>query len=314
MDKSSKIFVAGGQTSVGVALIKRLINSGYTNLVGVGAEHPVLSDAYAVERFFADATPAYVFLVGGMSGGIALNQERPADLMLDNLLTECHVIHSAHRHKITKLLYLASSCIYPRESPQPIKEEFLLNGPLESTNQSYAVAKIAGLTLCRSYRYQHGDDFIVGVPANFYGPNDDFSLDNSHVIAALIRKTHEGKKHVSPKMSVWGTGTPEREFIFVEDLADACVFLMDNYEDGEPINIAGGAVISIKELAVRIKEIVGYDGNLEFDTTKPDGMQLKGLDSTKLRALGWNPNTSLNEGLASTYRWYKNNVKVGVGS
>ena len=239
-----------------------------------------------------------------------MNQQRPAELMIDNLLVECNIIDAAYRHKVTKLLYLASSCVYPRDCPQPIGEDSLFNGPLEPTNQAYAVAKIAGIELCRAYNQQYGVNFITGIPANAFGPGDDFSLEDSHVIAALIRKMHDTKEANGPVVPVWGSGAPRREFIFVDDLADACLFLMEHYDAPESINIAGGAVVSIRELAELIKEVIGYSGGLEFEGTKPDGMPMKVLDPGRLRAMGWEPKTSLRSGLVATYSWFSDMRKT----
>jgi len=286
--------------------------SGYTDVIGKPGEGPSLNNAAEVDVFFAGALPEYVLLVAGKSGGIAMNQQNPAELMIDNLLVECNVIHAAHRHGVKKLLYLASSCVYPRGCPQPITEESLLTGPLEPTNEAYALAKLAGIGLCRAYNQQYGANFITGIPANVFGPHDDFSLDNSHVIAALIRKTHESKVNGAGSVQVWGSGNPRREFIFVEDLADACLFLMDNYDSPAPINIAGGTVLSIRQLAELIKQVIGYTGQLEFDATMPDGMPMKGLDGSRLTALGWMPSTSLEPGLRATYEWFMKTQMTGT--
>ena len=312
MEKTAKIYVAGGETALGKSLLNRLAQAGYKHIVGSGGGEPSLDNASYVEAFFAETNPQYVFLVAGKSGGIAMNQHRPAELMIDNLLVECNVIDAAYRHKVTKLLYLASSCVYPRDCPQPIGEDSLLNGPLEPTNQAYAVAKIAGIELCRAYNQQYGANFITGVPANVFGPGDDFSLEDSHVIAALIRKIHDTKEVNGPTVGVWGSGAPRREFIFVDDLADACVYLMDHYDAPEPINIAGGAVVSIRELAELIKEIIGYSGALEFDGSKPDGMPIKALDSSRIKTMGWEPETSLRSGLVATYGWFSDMRKANA--
>ena len=310
MKKTANIYVAGGETALGKALLNRLAKAGYTNVVGSGNGEPSLNNASQVEAFFAETNLQYVFLVAGKSGGIAMNQQRPAELMIDNLLVECNIIDAAYRHKVTKLLYLASSCVYPRDCPQPIGEDSLFNGPLEPTNQAYAVAKIAGIELCRAYNQQYGVNFITGIPANAFGPGDDFSLEDSHVIAALIRKMHDTKEANGPVVPVWGSGAPRREFIFVDDLADACLFLMEHYDAPESINIAGGAVVSIRELAELIKEVIGYSGGLEFEGTKPDGMPMKVLDPGRLRAMGWEPKTSLRSGLVATYSWFSDMRKT----
>jgi GDP-L-fucose synthase len=303
VEKDARIYVAGGQTLIGSALLYRLEQAGYTDVVG-GTNEPILTDSWQVEAFFATTRPEYVFLAAGRSGGISANQRYPADLMRDNLLVECNVIHSANRHRVRKLLYLGSSCSYPRLAPQPMGEESLLTGPLEPTNEAYAVAKIAGIKLCQAYRQQYGAPFLSAIPANAFGPGDDFSLEESHVIAALLRKMHEAKVRRRPEVKVWGSGTPRREFIYVRDLADACVFLMDHYDSPEPINLGAGADLSIRELAEAVQETVGYRGRLEFDASKPDGMPRKALDSSKLSRLGWRPQARFQDALAETYAWY----------
>lgn len=307
MDKQAKIYVAGGQTLVGEAILRQLANQGYGNIVGQPGQEPELTDVRSVDDFFAQHRPAYVFLAAGKSGGIQANQTYPATLMLDNLLVACHVIHAAHRHSVSKLLYLASSCSYPRNSPQPMQVESLLTGTLEPTNESYAVAKLAGIKLCEAYRKQYGSDFIVGIPANPFGIGDDFSLEDSHVIPALIRKMHEAKLQGESQVTLWGTGIPRREFIFADDLADACLFVMGHYSDLSPINLGGGTDLSIRELAAVIKTVVGFTGDLCFDATKPDGMPLKALNSNPLLALGWQAKTSLEEAITETYRWWLQN-------
>ena len=304
MEKQAKVFVAGGATLIGAAFLHQLDQQGYTNVVGRPGEEPDLTDAPQVEAFFAKAKPEYIFLVAGKSGGIAANQKYPAELMLDNLLVASHVIHSAYCHKIKKLLYLASSCSYPKHCSQPMQVEALLTGPLEPTSEAYAVAKIAGIKLCQAYRQQYGANFISGIPANIFGPGDDFSLENSHVIGALICKMHEAKALGTESVEIWGTGVPRREFIFVDDLADACICVMQEYSGLEPINIGSGIDLSIGELAELIKEVVGYSGELHFDTSKPDGMPVKVLDSSLLRALGWHPKTSFRSALSKTYEWF----------
>ena len=304
MERHSKIYVAGGQTLVGAAILRQLERQGYPNIVGRPGEEPELTDATQVDAFFARTAPDYVFLAAGKSGGIGANQKYPAELMLDNLLVECHVIHNAYHYGVKKLLYLASSCSYPKHCPQPMRVESLLTGPLEPTNEAYAVAKIAGIKLCQAYRQQYGVNFIVGIPANAFGPGDDFSLEDSHVIAALIRKMHEAKELDLESVDIWGTGTPRREFIFADDLADACIFIMCEYDSSEPINIGGGSDLSIRKLAELIKEVVGYPGELRFDTSKPDGMPLKVLDSSKLKEMGWQPRTPFRSALSVTYDWF----------
>ncbi len=308
MNSVDRIYVAGGRTLIGAAILRELKRQGYAHLAGDDHE-PDLGDAQAVEAFFERERPQYVFMAAGKSGGIAANQKYPASLMLDNLLVDCHVIDAAYRHGAQKLLYLASSCSYPRLAAQPMSIESLLTGPLEPTNEAYAIAKIAGIKLCAAYRQQYGANFVAGIPANAFGVGDDFSLDNSHVIAALMRKMHDAKLNASPTVEIWGTGSPRREFIFADDLADACIHVMNHYDGGMPINLGGGSDISIKELALSIQELVGYEGQLRFDTNRPDGMPRKALDATALLGLGWRPRTSLRDALAATYEWY---VKTGA--
>ena len=304
MEKHAKIYVAGGQTLIGAAILRGLERQRYISIIGRPREEPILTDAAQVDAFFAQTAPDYVLLAAGKSGGIRANQKSPAEFIRHNLLVECHVIHSAYRYGVKKLLYLASSCSYPKHCPQPMRIESLLTGPLEPTNEAYAVAKIAGIKLCQAYRQQYGANFISGIPANVFGPGDDFSLENSHVIAALIRKMHEAKILGSECVEIWGTGTPRREFIFADDLADACLFIMRAYNGPEPINIGSGVDLSIGELAALIKQIVGYPGSLYFDASRPDGMPLKVLDSSQLRALGWRPRTPLRSALSATYDWF----------
>jgi GDP-L-fucose synthase len=302
--KISRIFVAGAETMIGRALIRELRVQEYASVID---QQPDLTNAVEVDKFFSDTRPEYVFMAAGKSGGIVANQKYPADLMLDNLMVQSNVTAAAHRHAVTKMLCLASSCSYPRAAPQPLSVESLFSGPLEPTNEAYAVAKLSGITLCQAFRRQYGDRFIVGIPANAFGPEDDFDAENSHVVAALMLKMHEAKISAQPAVHVWGTGNARREFIFVDDLANACVFVMNEYEGEEPINLGGQKDVSISQLAGTIKEVVAYQGDLLFDTTKPDGMPLKGLDSAPLRALGWQPQTSLRDGLSATYEWLLKN-------
>ncbi|MGD1805094.1 GDP-L-fucose synthase family protein [Dapis sp. BLCC M126] len=312
MEQNAKIFVAGGETLIGSALLQQLKIRGYKNLVGEPPEEPDLTNQGIVDDFFARDRPEYVFLVAGKSGGIRANQRYPAELMLDNLLVVSHVIDSAYRNGVKKLLYLASPCSYPKHCPQPMSEESLLSGYLEPTNESYAVAKIAGFKLCQAYWQQYGAKFVSGIPANFFGPGDDFSLEDSHVIPALLRKMHEAKVAGAEFVEIWGSGTPRREFVFVDDIADACIFLMQNYDNSEPINIAGGLDVSIRELAELVQNVVGYSGKLRFDPSKPDGMPLKALESRKLKLMGWQPKISFEDALGITYEWFlanENNKK-----
>jgi GDP-L-fucose synthase len=300
MVRNSRIHVAGTDTLIGAAMLRNLDTQGYTNVTGDAAV-----PAGSIDSFFSKTHPEYVFLAAGKSGGIGANQRYPADLMMDNLVVVCDVIRASHRHGVKKLLYVASSCCYPRECPQPMRVESLMTGPLEQTNQSYALAKLAGLELCRAYRAQFGSDFIVAIPANAYGPGDDFSFDDSHVIAALIRKMHEAKMAKAGHVDLWGTGAAEREFIFAADLAGACVFLMNNYSAMAPINVGSQSQrVTIAELATLIREAVGYNGEIRFDRTHPDGMPRKILDSDALRDLGWRPATDFRTALAATYDYF----------
>jgi GDP-L-fucose synthase len=295
--------VAGATTLIGSALFDHLEQSGFTDVIPATSE-PDLTDALAVDGFFASNRPEFVFLAAGRSGGIAANQLYPAELMRDNLLVACNIIHSAHGHGVQKLVYLASSCSYPRLASQPLVESSLLTGPLEPTNEAYALAKIAGMKLCNAYRQQYGCRFASAIPANAFGPGDDFRLEESHVIAALIRKVHDAKVHGGKTVKIWGSGAPRRDFIFAPDLADACVWVMDHYDENDPINLGSGNDLSIRELAEAVCKVVSFAGNLEFDTTKPDGMPRKALDSSKLYQLGWRPRVNFEKALAQTYAWF----------
>lgn len=310
MDKGATIFVAGGSTLIGSALLSQLDRQGYANVVGMPGKEPDLTNAAQVDNFFGQTTPEYVFLAAGKSGGIRSNQKYPAELIRDNLMVACSVIHSAYQHGVKKLLYLASSCTYPKHCPQPMRVESLMTGPLEPTNEAYAVAKLAGITMCQAYRQQYGANFVSGIPADAFGPGDDFSLEDSHVIPALIRKMHDAKERGVAYVDVWGTGRPRREFIFTRDLADGCIFVMRQYNDLKPINIGGGPDLSIGELAMLIKDVVGYPGELRLDPDKPDGMPLKALDSSVLDNMGWRPETPLRAALSKTYEWF---LAYGVG-
>jgi GDP-L-fucose synthase len=306
MEKSAKIYIVD-DGFVAEAIASELESQGYRNILPV-ANGPKLTDSVAVDEFFARNRPTYVFLPGGKSGGISANQRYPVDLMRDNILVSCHVFESAHRHGVRKLLYLASSCIYPKFSNQPMKVEYLNTGKLEPTNEPYAMAKLAGLSLCRAYRRQFGDHFISAIPANVFGPGDNFDPEDSHVIAALMRRMHEAKTQNHRDVEIWGSGQPRREFIFSDDLARACVFLMETYESEEPVNIGVGRDCSIREIAEMIREVVGHTGRLTFDPKRPDGMPAKLLDSSQLAQMGWNPKTPIREGLASTYEWFLRNT------
>lgn len=304
MEKSSKIYVAGHRGLVGSAIVRALKKGGYANIITRTRAELDLLDQKAVTSFFEKEQPEYVFLAAAKVGGIVANRNSPADFIYENLAVETNVIHAAHEAGVKKLLFLGSSCIYPREAPQPIKEEYLLTGPLEETNRAYALAKIAGIELCQAYRKQYGDNFIAVMPTNLYGPGDNFDLTTSHVLPALIRKFHEAKAAGSPSVSVWGSGTPRREFLHVDDLASACVFLMESYDENDIVNIGTGEDLPIKELAERIGRTVGYEGTIDWDTSKPDGTPRKLLDVSRLHALGWHHSIPLEDGLRSTYDWY----------
>lgn len=304
MTTGPRIFVAGADTMKGRALVRRLTASGATRVVGLGDDAPDLRDPADVERFFAATKPEHVYVVAGKHAGIAGNQRFPADLMIDNLLIAASIIPAAARHGTERLLYLASSCTYPKAAPQPFRADSLWTGPVEPTSRAYAVAKLAGMTLTDAYRRQFGVRFISAIGADAYGPEDDFSAENSHVVGALLRRVHEARSNRAPAIEIWGTGTPRREFIYIDDLADGCIFAMAHYDGAEPLNIGTGLTTSIGELAALIREVVGYEGDLRFDTTRPDGMPLKGLDSTPLRTLGWGTSWDLRAGLSSTYQWF----------
>ena len=304
MNKSDKIYVAGHRGLVGAAIVRRLMGEGYSQLLTRSHQELDLTDQTAVRRFFETERPAYVFLAAAKVGGIHANDAYPADFIRDNLLIQTHVIDAAHKSGVQKLVFLGSSCIYPKLAPQPLKEEYLLTGPLESTNQWYAVAKIAGIKMCQAYRRQYGFQAISLMPTNLYGPGDNFDLQNSHVLPALLRKFHEAKAAGQPEVVVWGTGTPRREFLHVDDLADAALFLMRHYDDEEMVNVGVGEDVSIRELAMLIKDVVGYQGEIVFDTSKPDGTPRKLMDVGRLQGLGWQARIPLEEGIRATYDWY----------
>jgi GDP-L-fucose synthase len=308
----TRVFVAGGDTLPGAALLDLLPSEGFTNLVGVGRDEPDLTDALAVDSFFAAERPEVVFLVGGPSGGIGLNRARPADLMLANLQVATNVLDAAHRYSVRKLLYLASSCAYPREAPQPLNPRSLGTGPLEPTSAPYATAKLAGAVLCGAYRRQYGCRFVTAFPANPFGPGDDFGADSGHVIPALIRRAHEAAERGDSTLSVWGSGTPRREFLFGRDLAAACLFAVRNYDGDAPLNLGGGTVLSIADAARVVAEVVGFRGRLVFDTSKPDGAPLKALDSSVLRGMGWTPATAFRDAVEETYHWFLHHATEGV--
>lgn len=304
MKKDSRIYVAGHRGLVGSAILRKLEEQGYTNLVYKTSKELDLRDPRQVEEFFQIEKVDYVFLAAAKVGGIVANNQYPADFIRDNLMIQTNVIDSAYRSGVEKLLFLGSTCIYPKLAPQPLKEEYLLTGELEPTNEPYALAKIAGIKMCESYNRQYGTKYISAMPTNLYGENDNFDLHTSHVLPALIRKFHEAKENNAEFVEVWGTGTPLREFLYSDDLADACVYLMNNYEGNEIVNIGVGEDLSIKELAGKVKATVGFTGELRFDTSKPDGTPRKLVDVTKINALGWKATTSLDEGLKKAYDWF----------
>nr|WP_292391021.1 GDP-L-fucose synthase [Methanosarcina sp. UBA5] len=308
MDKKSKIYLAGHRGLVGSALKRRLESKGYSNLIFRTHRELDLTKQQAVNEFFEREKPEYVFLAAAKVGGILANNTYPAEFIYENLMIEANIIHASYRYGVKKLLFLGSSCIYPKLAPQPLKEEYLLTGSLEETNEAYAIAKIAGIRLCKHYNQQYGTNFISVMPTNLYGPNDNFDLETSHVMPALIRKFHEAKVKNEPEVVIWGTGKPLREFMHVDDMADACVYLMENFnidDIGEFVNIGVGKDITIGELSELIKEIVGFEGEIKKDLSKPDGTPQKLLDITKLSSLGWKAKISLKDGIEQTYEWYQ---------
>lgn len=308
IDLSAPIFVAGHRGLVGSALLRRLESAGHTNLLTATRSELDLRDQSDVNDWFVKHRPAYVYLVAGTVGGIYANSTRPADFLYDNMMIHATVVEASRQVGVSKLLYLGSSCIYPREAAQPITEDALLTGELEPTNEGYALAKIAGIKLCEYYRLQYDCDFISAMPTNLYGPGDNFDLETSHVLPALMRKFHEAKQAGLPQVEVWGSGTPMREFLHVDDLADACVFLMHNYDEAGHINVGTGIDQTIRELAETIRDVVYPDAELVFDASKPDGTPRKVLDVSRLNALGWSAPTKLREGIESTYAWYLANL------
>jgi GDP-L-fucose synthase len=302
--RDARILVAGHGGLVGSALVRRLRGEGFTNLLAATRSEVDLRNPAAVRAWFAASQPEYVFMAAGTVGGILANSQRPAEFLHDNLAMATAVIEAAHEAGVRKLLYLGSSCIYPRECPQPIREEYLLTGPLEATNEGYALAKIAGIKLCQTYRRQYGCHFISAMPTNLYGPNDNFDLRGAHVLAALIRKFHEARVSGREEVEIWGTGIPRREFLHVDDLADACLFLMRTYDDVVPLNVGTGQDLSILELAELVRETIFPAARLAFDSTKPDGTPRKLLDVSRIHALGWSHRITLEEGIRSTYHWF----------
>lgn len=310
MNLDSKIYVAGHRGLVGSAILRKLEQDGYNNLVYKTSKELDLRDKNAVDSFFENEKPEYVFLAAAKVGGIVANNEFPADFIRDNLMIQTNVIDASYRNNVTKLLFLGSTCIYPKLAPQPLKEEYLLTGPLEPTNDAYALAKISGIKMCQSYNKQYGTTYISAMPTNLYGENDNFDLQSSHVLPALMRKFHEAKVQEKTSVEVWGTGTPKREFLYSDDLADACVFLMNHYNDDEIVNIGVGEDVTIRELAETIKTVVGFEGELTFDTSKPDGTPRKLVDTSKINELGWSAKVELRDGVQRAYDWYLENMKV----
>ena len=304
-----RIFVAGHTGLVGSAVLRRLDCEGFTNVLTATRDQLDLRDQAAVNYWFRANRPKYVFLVAGTVGGILANSTRPAEFIYDNMMIHATVVHAAHLFEVTRLIYLGSSCIYPRDCPQPMKEEQLLSSFLEPTNESYAIAKIAGIKLCQAYRTQYGCDFISAMPTNLYGPNDNFDLESSHVLPAMIRKFHDAKSEGREEVTLWGTGSPRREFLHVDDLADACLFLMRNYNDARHINVGTGNDGTIRDLAEMVAGVVHPEARLVFDATKPDGTPRKLLDVSRLHGLGWRHSIDLEDGIRSTYDWYLENIE-----
>ena len=310
MNTNSKIYVAGHNGMVGSAIWRSLIKKGYTNISGVRSNFLNLINQHEVNSFFDVTKPEYVIIAAAHVGGIVANSTYPAEFIYNNLQIQNNIIDASYRHGVKKLLFLGSSCIYPKLAEQPIKEEYLLTGQLEATNQWYAIAKIAGIKTCQAYREQYGCDFISAMPCNLYGNNDNFDLNSSHVLPALIRKFHEAKIYNKPQVVCWGTGSPLREFLYVDDLAEACVFLMENYSESNHINVGYGDDITIKQASEIVCDVVGYEGEIVWDTSKPDGTPRKVMDSSRIKNMGWKPTTTLRDGLEKTYYWFKNNVRL----
>jgi GDP-L-fucose synthase len=310
LEKQEKIYVAGHRGMVGSAIVRKLQVLGYTNLVLKTSAELDLRDQAKVAAFFAAEKPDFVFLAAAKVGGIVANNTYRADFLYENLAIQNNIIHSSFVNKVKKLMFLGSSCIYPKLAPQPLKEAYLLSGYLEETNEPYAIAKIAGIKMCEAYRAQYGCDFISVMPTNLYGPNDNYDLENSHVLPAMIRKFQEAKERGDASMTLWGTGAPMREFLYADDLAEACVYLMETYSDAELVNIGTGIDVTIKELAETVKEIVGFEGSIQWDTSRPDGTPRKLMDVTKLHSLGWKHKIELKDGIALAYQDFLTNVNI----
>ena len=309
LNKNDKIYVAGHRGLVGSAIVRNLKSKGYENVIGRTHKELDLTNQAAVRKFFETEKPDVVVLAAAKVGGINANNTTPAEFAYENMQIQCNVIECCHRYHVKKLLFLGSTCIYPRMAPQPIPEDALLTGPLETTNEAYAIAKISGLEMCKFYKRQYGDDFISCMPTNLYGPHDNYDLSGSHVMPAMIRKFHEAKVNGAPSVELWGTGTPLREFLYVDDMADACVFLLENYNGEQHVNIGTGKEVTIRQLAETVKEVVGYQGDIVWNKDMPDGTPRKLTDVTKLHGLGWTHKVELKEGVELAYQWFKDNVE-----
>ena len=313
MNKTDKIYVAGHRGLVGSAIVRNLKAKGYENVIGRTHKELDLTDQNAVRRFFEEERPDVAVLAAAKVGGINANNTTPADFISENLQIQCNFIKACHDYHVKKLLFLGSTCIYPKMAPQPIPEDALLTGPLEVTNEAYAVAKISGLEMCKFFKRQYGDDFISCMPTNLYGPHDNYDLNGSHVMPAMIRKFHEAKMSCAPAVELWGTGTPLREFLYVDDMADACVFLLEHYSGEQHVNIGTGKEVTIKQLAETVKEVVGYQGDIIWNSAMPDGTPRKLTDVTKLHSLGWTHKVELEEGVKLAYEWFRENVESARG-
>ena len=313
MNKTDKIYVAGHRGLVGSAIVRNLKAKGYENVIGRTHKELDLTDQNAVRRFFEEERPDVAVLAAAKVGGINANNTTPADFIYENLQIQCNFIKACHDYHVKKLLFLGSTCIYPKMAPQPIPEDALLTGPLEVTNEAYAVAKISGLEMCKFFKRQYGDDFISCMPTNLYGPHDNYDLNGSHVMPAMIRKCHEAKMSCAPAVELWGTGTPLREFLYVDDMADACVFLLEHYSGEQHVNIGTGKEVTIKQLAETVKEVVGYQGDIIWNSAMPDGTPRKLTDVTKLHSLGWTHKVELEEGVKLAYEWFRENVESARG-